>query len=34
MGKDLTVKFIIHGVEGIPEQLSTEVYVEYKWIDE
>jgi len=34
IGKTMNVKFCIHEASGIPELLCTEVFAEYKWIDE
>ncbi len=34
IGKTMNVKLSIHEAQGLPEILSTEVFADYKWIDE
>lgn len=34
IGRTLSVTMTIHGAKGLPEQLCTETFAEYEWIDE
>jgi len=34
VGRTLDVKLELHGAKGLPDQLCTEVYGQYNWIDE
>lgn len=34
IGQTISVRFELIGVKGLPDQYCTEVYANYKWIDE